>query len=152
MLGVITSHAWRGSHMMLAGNLTEMSERSKREKSRKLQRNFHTLMWVDPSRPENRESTFPSPLFLPCLPSLPTFSLCSDNRGHGETMQKGKAGGLCGSNMGVVWGAERGKTGERASELYGGESGESDGGFLFLGERVLMRGMYRESAGMRGVV
>lgn len=36
--------------------------------------------------------------------------------------------------------------------LYRRGSGESDGGFLFLGEGVLMRGMYRESAGMRGVV
>lgn len=37
--------------------------------------------------------------------------------------------------------------GERALKFYRRRSGESDGGFLFLGGRVLMREMYRKSEG-----
>lgn len=48
-----------------------------------------------------------SPLFLLGLHSLPTLSLCQDNRGCGETMQKGKARGLCGGGgSGRRWGSE----------------------------------------------
>lgn len=42
-----------------------------------------------------------------------------------------------------------GKGREGPATLQGG-SGEKDGGFLFLGGRVLMRGMYRKPAGMGG--
>lgn len=93
--------------------MTIMSERCEKEKTgrkgRKLQRNFHTLMWVDPSWRDNREGTFsslsPPPLFF-CLCQSPVppnvLFFCPDNRGHGETMQRGKAMGLCASNRGVV--------------------------------------------------
>lgn len=40
--------------------------------------------------------------------------------------------------------------GERVFAALQRGSEESDGGFLLLGGRDLMRGMYRESAGMRG--
>lgn len=103
-----------GRHMMLGENMTETSEMCKKEKTKKAGscKGISTPWcgWTPPGPRTERAHSPLSPLFfLLGLPSLPTFSFCPDNRGHGETMQRGKARGLCGSNGAVVWGAERGR-------------------------------------------
>lgn len=127
------------------------------KKIRKLQRNFHTLMWVYTSCPESREGTFsplrPPPLFFfSASTSLPTFSLCLDNRGHGGNNAKRKGSGFVWQQLGGWSEVLRGENGWEGLAALQGGSEESGGGFLFQGGRVLMRGMYRKSAGMRGDV
>lgn len=113
-----------GRHMMPGRNLTEMSEWIKRERlgEKAGSGNGISTPWCGWTPPAQRTERVHSPL-LPSFSSLPTFSVCSDNRGHGETMQKGKAGGLCGSNMGVVWGAERGRRVRGPWSFMGGGGG-----------------------------